>query len=153
MEPGQQLFLIFLLRVGVQSFHVHQSLHVLMAPVSLVHPEPLESESLFHVHESLCDAVLVHVLLGCEQSEGESCECTAKSAVGDENDFYNGGEGEIVGVKTYCFYYNMDSDRMCVLDNNGDWRYLDPQGSWAATGVALPAGQMAFELAYGRSFY
>lgn len=78
---------------------------------------------------------------------------TAKSAVGDENDFYNGGEGEIVGVKTYYFYYNMDSDRMCVLDNNGDWRYLDPQGSWAATGVALPAGQMAFELAYGRSFY
>ena len=53
----------------------------------------------------------------------------------------------------YYFYYNMDSDRMCVLDNNGDWRYLDPQGSWAATGVALPAGQMAFELAYGRSFY
>lgn len=78
---------------------------------------------------------------------------TAKSAVGDENDFYNGGEGEIVGVKTYYFYYNMDSDRMCVLDNNGDWRYLDPQGSWAATGVALSAGQMAFELAYGRSFY
>ena len=78
---------------------------------------------------------------------------TAQSATGDENDFYNGGEGEIVGVKTYYFYYNLDSDRMCVLDNNGDWRYLDPQGSWAATGVALPAGQMAFELAYGRSFY
>ena len=41
------------------------------------------------------------------------------------------------------------------VDQNGNsnWRYLDPNGSWAETGISMPAGEMAFALAYNLKFY
>lgn len=32
-------------------------------------------------------------------------------------------------------------------------RYLNPQGSWAETGISMPAGEIAFVLAYNYKFY
>lgn len=78
----------------------------------------------------------------------------ARSAIGDERDFLNGGEGAIVSVKTKRFFYNWDLRRMYVDRNgNSDWRYLDPNGCWAATGISMPAGEIAFALAYNLKFY
>lgn len=79
----------------------------------------------------------------------------ARSAYDDEDDFYNGGKGKIVGVTTYRFFYNWNLRRMYVDRRTGanDWRYLSPNGSWAETGVAMPAGEMAFALAYNLRFY
>lgn len=79
---------------------------------------------------------------------------SARSAIDDEKDFYNGGMGVITGVSTKRFFYNWDSRQMYIdRDGNSDWRYLDPNGSWAETGIAMPAGEMAFALAYGLKFY
>ena len=36
---------------------------------------------------------------------------------------------------------------------SSDWRYLDPNGCWAETGISMHAGEKAFELAYGMEFY
>lgn len=77
---------------------------------------------------------------------------SADSVIGDERDFYSGGQGKITGVKTYRFYYNWNTKRM-YHDKNGTWDYLDPWGSWAATGIRMPAGEMAFYLAYNLKFY
>lgn len=80
---------------------------------------------------------------------------TAESAYGNERDFYEyGGAGKIIGVKTYRFFYNWDKTAM-YLDTTGHdgWRYLKPLGCWAETGISMPAGEMAFYLAYNMKFY
>lgn len=77
---------------------------------------------------------------------------SADSAIGNEQDFYDGGQGKIREVGTYRFYYDWNAKRM-YQDNNGKWSYIDPWGSWAETGVRMPAGEMAFYLAYGLRFY
>lgn len=78
----------------------------------------------------------------------------ARSAIGDEQDFYNGGSGVITSVSTKRFFYNWDLRQMYVDRNgNSDWRYLNPNGSWAETGISMPAGEMAFALAYNLKFY
>lgn len=59
---------------------------------------------------------------------------------------------KINGVDTYQFFYNWDS-RMMYVDNGDGWRYLDPNGTWAETGVSMPAGEIAFYLAYHMNFY
>ena len=58
-------------------------------------------------------------------------------------------------VRTMRFFYNYDMQRMYIdrHPNDGDWRYLDPKGSWAEIGIAHPAGKIAFRLAYGMDFY
>mgnify|MGYP000925608130 CR=1 FL=1 len=68
---------------------------------------------------------------------------TANSAVGDERDFYNGGSGTIRDV------------RQMYVEGNvaNDWRLLPPTGSWAETGISMPAGEIAFYLAYHMKFY
>jgi len=33
------------------------------------------------------------------------------------------------------------------------WRYLDPNGDWAATDISLPVGELSFALAYNMKFY
>lgn len=38
-------------------------------------------------------------------------------------------------------------------DGTSNWHYLKPMGSWAETGISMPAGETAFYLAYGRRFY
>jgi hypothetical protein len=77
---------------------------------------------------------------------------SARSVIDDEQDFYSGGQGKITGVKTHRFYYNWNTKRM-YYDNNGKWVYLDPWGGWAHTGIRMPAGEMAFYLAYSMKFY
>ena len=77
---------------------------------------------------------------------------TADSAIGDERDFYSGGQGKITDVRTYRFYYNWNTKRM-YQDQNGNLAYIDPWGPWASTGVRMPAGEMAFYLAYNLKFY
>ncbi|MBQ1335568.1 MAG: hypothetical protein IIY37_01375 [Selenomonadaceae bacterium] len=80
---------------------------------------------------------------------------SARSAIDDENDFYrNGGAGKITDVRRHRFFYNWDLRRMYVDSHgNDDWRYLDPKGDWAHTGIVMPAGQVAFLLAYDTEFY
>ena len=57
-------------------------------------------------------------------------------------------------VQTKRFFYNYDLRQMYVArDGNEDWRYLNHKGSWAETGVVMPAGEMAFALAYHLKFY
>lgn len=64
------------------------------------------------------------------------------------------GNTSISNVRTYRFFYNYDSRKMYVDANgNSNWRYLDPQGAWAETGVKMPAGEIAFALAYNLKFY
>ena len=64
------------------------------------------------------------------------------------------GNTSISNVRTYRFFYNYDSRKMYVdVKGNSNWRYLDPQGSWAETGVTMPAGEIAFALAYNLKFY
>lgn len=61
---------------------------------------------------------------------------------------------EIKNVHTYRFFYNSDLGQMYVdFNNNDNWRYLNPQGSWAETGISMPAGEIAFVLAYNYKFY
>ena len=67
------------------------------------------------------------------------------------------GKTEIADVKTYYFMYRYDQRNMYVPmeDPNSDldWRYLKPNGTYAETGVAMSAGEMAFYLAYNMRFY
>lgn len=64
------------------------------------------------------------------------------------------GNTAIADVKTYRFFYNIDLGRMYVDRNlNDDWRYINPDGSWAETGIVMPVGEMAFALAYNYKFY
>ena len=77
---------------------------------------------------------------------------TARSAVGDEDDFYSGGRGVMTDVRTMCFAYNWDDRAMYVKDGDG-WHFLLPTGSWAETGITMPAGEIAFYLAYRMKFY
>lgn len=61
---------------------------------------------------------------------------------------------EIKNVHTYRFFYNSDLGQMYAdFNNNDNWRYLNPQGSWAETGISMPAGEIAFVLAYNYKFY
>ena len=65
------------------------------------------------------------------------------------------GNTAIHDVRTMRFFYNYDMQRMYIdrHPNDGDWRYLNPKGSWAEIGIAHPAGKIAFRLAYGMDFY
>lgn len=62
--------------------------------------------------------------------------------------------GEILGVNTYRFFYNYDDTAM-YWDTTGHdgWKKLAPLGSWSETGIRMPAGEMAFYLAYNMKFY
>ena len=64
------------------------------------------------------------------------------------------GNTDIRESKTFRFFYNSDLGQMYIdQDGNDNWRYLDPNGSRAATGVSMPAGEIAFALAYRMKFY
>lgn len=66
------------------------------------------------------------------------------------------GRTEISNVRTFQFLYNYDEGNMYIRGNvngNTNWRYLSPKGSYAETGVVMPAGEMAFYIAYGIPFY
>ena len=79
---------------------------------------------------------------------------TARSAVGDEDDFYSGGRGVMTDVRTMRFLYDWDACAMYAWnDAEMDWYYLPPGGSWAETGIVMPAGEIAFYLAYHMKFY
>ena len=78
---------------------------------------------------------------------------SAQSAIDDVQDFYNGGEGVAIGIKTYRFSYDWNSRSMYVDGGSQGWEYLNPWGCWAETGIRMPAGEMAFALAYGLRFY
>jgi hypothetical protein len=64
------------------------------------------------------------------------------------------GNTSIADVKTSRFFYNYDSQKMYFdKDGTSNWVYLPPQGSWAETGIRMPAGEIAFALAYNLKFY
>lgn len=66
----------------------------------------------------------------------------------------NNGSTAIQQVKTYRFFYNWDLRQMYIDRNgNSNWIYLKPLGSWAESGISMPAGEMAFYLAYNLKFY
>ena len=78
----------------------------------------------------------------------------ARSAIGDEDDFYSGGRGAMTDVWAMRFLYDWDEGAMYAWnDAQMDWQYLPPTGSWAETGIAMPAGEIAFYLAYRMKFY
>lgn len=56
-------------------------------------------------------------------------------------------------VQTLRFRYDWDRRAMYAQNKDGGWRYLDPNGSWAQTGVDMPTGEMAFYVAYRQKFY
>ena len=78
----------------------------------------------------------------------------AIGAGGNVIDFYDGGPGKIVKVKTMWFFYNWDLREM-YYDTTGldGWKYLNPHGRWAECGIRRPAGEIAFYLAYKMRFY
>lgn len=64
------------------------------------------------------------------------------------------GGTDINGVRTFRFFYNYELKRMYVdLSLTDAWRYLDPNGDWAATDISLPVGELSFALAYNMKFY
>lgn len=64
------------------------------------------------------------------------------------------GSTTITKVTTHRFFYNWDMRKMYWdKGGNSNWVYLDPQGDWAHTGIVMPAGEMAFYLAYRMKFY
>lgn len=64
------------------------------------------------------------------------------------------GNTAIADVKTYRFFYNIDLGQMYVDRNlNDNWRYINPNGPWAETGIVMPTGELAFALAYNYKFY
>lgn len=62
------------------------------------------------------------------------------------------GHTDITDVRTFQFLYNYD-ERNMYIRSNAQWRYLPPKGSYADTGIVLPAGEMSFYIAYGIPFY
>jgi len=62
------------------------------------------------------------------------------------------GNINITKVQTMRFSYNWDLGRMYIGRYNY-WSYLRPNGPWSETGVSMPAGEMAFFLAYNLRFY
>ncbi len=75
------------------------------------------------------------------------CYTIAVNVVRTEN-------GKILGVGTMRFFYNYDDTAM-YWDKTGNdgWEKLQPLGSGAETRVRMPAGEMAFYLAYNMKFY
>ena len=66
----------------------------------------------------------------------------------------NNGNTEISKVQTLRYFYNWNLREMYAdRDGNSNWRYLDPHGSWSKTGISMPAGEIAFALAYNLKFY
>lgn len=62
------------------------------------------------------------------------------------------GSTAISQVKTYRFFYNWNYRSMYV-NQDGQWISLDPSGPWSKNGIVLPAGRLAFRLAYNMDFY
>jgi hypothetical protein len=50
-------------------------------------------------------------------------------------------QGQIPGL---LLFVHLEEDPNSDLD----WRYLKPRGSYAETGISMPAGEIAFYLAY-----
>lgn len=81
---------------------------------------------------------------------------TARSAIGDENNFFNGGQGAIVDVQTKTFLYDIKNRKMYTMPPRTDaWKYIDPNPDLplAYTRVTRPAAEMTFALAYNLRFY
>ena len=55
--------------------------------------------------------------------------------------------------KTYIFLYNWDNKEIYVLDEETQkWKFVNPNGTWADSGITLSASMLAFKLAYGIKF-
>ena len=63
------------------------------------------------------------------------------------------GNTSYSSVKTWRVRYDWNNRAMYVRTNDGGWRYLDPNADHAHTFVALPMGEMAFYILYGKKFY
>ena len=61
---------------------------------------------------------------------------------------------EIKNVSSLEIHYKLQNNTPCmyIATENG-LRYLEPLGSWAVTGKAMPAGEMAYYLFTGKRFY
>lgn len=62
------------------------------------------------------------------------------------------GNTEIHKTTTRHYYYNWDERAIYLQTKDGEWKYLDPQGSRASGASRVKAGKIAFELAYGVEF-
>lgn len=79
---------------------------------------------------------------------------SAHSAIDSERDFYSGGSGRITGTRHLRLFYNYSDTKMYIdTTGNDGWKYLPPLAAAAVTRVNMPAGEMAFYLAYGKKFY
>lgn len=64
------------------------------------------------------------------------------------------GSTTITKVTTHRFFYNWDLRQMYHdRDGNSNRVYLNPNGDWAHTGIVMPAGEMAFYVAYHMKSY
>lgn len=55
--------------------------------------------------------------------------------------------------KTYIFLYNWDNKEVYVLDEETqEWKFVNPNGTWADSGIALSASRLAFKIAYEMDF-
>lgn len=65
------------------------------------------------------------------------------------------GSRHISRVETMRFFYNLSNLAMYVDQRTGtsDWRYLNPTGSNAESGLPMYVGEAAFYIDYRRRFY
>ncbi len=55
--------------------------------------------------------------------------------------------------KTYIFSYNWDNKEIYVLDEETqEWKFVNPNGTWADSGITLSASKLAFKIAYEMEF-
>ena len=55
--------------------------------------------------------------------------------------------------KTYIFLYNWDNKEIYVLDEETqEWKFVNPNGVWADSGIPLSVSRLAFKIAYGIKF-
>jgi hypothetical protein len=55
-------------------------------------------------------------------------------------------------VFTNRYFYNYSMKEMYV-ERNGTWKHINPNDPWAETGISMPAGEIAFYIAYHMMFY
>ncbi len=53
----------------------------------------------------------------------------------------------------YLYLYDINTKEIYVWQDNDEWKYLDPNGSWANAGIRLYAAAKTYEVQYGARFY
>jgi hypothetical protein len=53
----------------------------------------------------------------------------------------------------YLYLYDLDAKDIYILQETGEWKYIDPNGSWADVGIILHVATKTYEVQYGTDFY